>query len=237
MHHTRTTARRARAVAALAAVASLGSLIVPSPAEAGLRTESAVVADSATEALDALGRWQRTRQPSDYAAFRDDRALAASVIATDLGVSADALLDEWTGTDERKLVAMLSALTQLGVPYRSRASKPGVGFDCSGLTTWAFSQAGLSLPRISRDQIRASEPIELEHAEPGDLTYYPGHVSIYIGQGLVVHSPNSGNRVEVAPLARRSNRFGNPLTDELVGATPAGVETLAEAADANGQLR
>jgi len=238
MHHTRTTCRRA--CAAIVAAATLGTLFLSSTAEATPRTESAIVADSAEQALAALARWHDTREPHDYAQFRDDRALAASVIATELGVPSDLLLDEWTRSDERKQVAMLSALTQLGVPYRSRTSNPDVGFDCSGLTTWAFGQAGLQLPRISGDQIRAADPLELAQAEPGDLAYYPGHVSIYIGQGLMVHSPNSGNRVEVAPLARRTSRYGDAFTESLVAASglpaaDAGVEEL-DVVDDSGRL-
>jgi cell wall-associated NlpC family hydrolase len=221
---------------ALAAIATVGTMIVPATAEAGPQTESAVVADSATQALTALERWHRTRQPADYSEFRANRTLAATVIATDLGVSADALLDEWEQSDERKQVAMFSAFTQLGVPYRSMASKPGVGFDCSGLTTWAFAQAGLQLPRISGDQIRASDQLDLAQAQPGDLTYYPGHVSIYIGQGLMVHSPNSGHRVEVRPLPDRSNRFGDAFTDELVAASGLSTQDTHEVVDASGRL-
>jgi hypothetical protein len=96
------------------------------------------------------------------------------------------------------------------------ASKEDVGFDCSGLTSWAFRAAGVELPRISRDQIRAADEVDADMAEPGDLTYYPGHVSIYIGQGLMVHSPNSGNRVEVRPLPDRTNVFADAFTQEMV---------------------
>lgn len=212
------TRPRARALAALAALGvTAGALALPSTAEAGLQTESAAIASSATEALGALVRYEDTRSPADRASFDDNLEAAADVIAADLQVSGDALLAEWEGASPLKQTAMLAAFTQLGVPYRSLSSKPGVGFDCSGLTSWAYRQAGLELPRISGDQIRAAERLDETEAEPGDLAYYPGHVSIYIGQGLMVHSPNSGNRVEVRPLPARSHRYGDAFTAELIG--------------------
>ena len=240
----RTTRRRARALAALAAAGIVvGAFAAPATVEARINTESAVVAASAMQALDALGRWHTTSQPSDYVAFRDAREQAATVIAADLGVAPDALLLEWEASDEAKQVAMLAALTQLGVPYRSRSSKEGVGFDCSGLTSWAFREAGVELPRVSRDQIRSADEVDLATVEPGDLAYYPGHVSIYIGQGLMVHSPNSGNRVEVTPLSSRTSAFGDAFTDELVvDETPLGEATAtttasAESIDAEAEAR
>lgn len=236
MHPTRTTHRRALA-AVVAAGITVGTLILPTTVEATTaRTESPVVADAAESALAALERWNRSSNPADLAAFRTEFELAATTIANDVGVSPRALLDEWTASDEPKQVAMLAALTQLGVPYRSMTSKEDVGFDCSGLTTWAFREAGVELPRISGDQIRSADAVDLEAAQPGDLAYYPGHVSIYIGQGLMVHSPNSGNRVEVRTLASRTSRFGDAFTDEMVfdedplGApAPAPVATVPEA--------
>ena len=244
MVETQTTRRRARALVALAAAgAVVGVFVAPSTVEARINTESAVVAASAVQALDALERWHTTSQPSDYNAFRDARQQAATVIAADLGVAPEALLVEWETSDEAKQVAMLAALTQLGVPYRSQASNEGVGFDCSGLTSWAFREAGVELPRISSDQIRSAAEVDLATVEPGDLAYYPGHVSIYIGQGLMVHSPNSGNRVEVTPLSSRTSAFGDAFTDDLVvdetplGDAAAATTTPPESIDAEAEAR
>ncbi len=216
MHPHPTTPRRARALAAMVAAGiAVGTLTLPTPAEAATATtESPVIADAAASALAALER--SNDSPGDLGEFRAQRERAAWKIATDLGISPVALLAEWEATDESKQIALLAALTQLGVPYRSMASEEGVGFDCSGLTSWAFREAGVELPRVSSDQIRSADEVELDEAEPGDLAYYPGHVSIYIGQGLMVHSPNSGNRVEVRELASRTNRFGDAFTEELV---------------------
>ncbi|MAT03721.1 MAG: hypothetical protein CL424_01585 [Acidimicrobiaceae bacterium] len=215
---TTTTPRRstaARVTAAVAAVAGIaGTTLVANPNRAGasVRTDAADIAAQAGRALDALERWEASDRPVHYVRFVRARETAADLLAADLGISGDDLVAEWAAADEPKQVAMLSALTQLGVPYRSIASEPGVGFDCSGLTIWAFAQAGIELPRVSGDQISATERIEFADAEPGDLVYYPGHISIYVGEGMMVHSPYTGSTVEVTGVASRTSRWGDSMT-------------------------
>ena len=65
------------------------------------------------------------------------------------------------------------------------------------------------LPRSSRDQIRAATQIDRAQLEPGDLVYYPGHISLYLGDDLVIHSPQPGQEVEVREMFSRSLRFGD----------------------------
>ncbi|MEZ5296426.1 MAG: C40 family peptidase [Ilumatobacteraceae bacterium] len=213
--HTPRRSAAARVTAALAiatGVAGTTLLASSNPAGASVRTDSEAVATQAERALDALDTWQASNRPLHYVRFLRARETTADLLAADLGISGDELLDEWTAADEPKQVAMLSALTQLGVPYRSITSKPGVGFDCSGLTIWAFAQAGIELPRVSGDQISAAERIDEADAEPGDLLYYPGHISIYVGEGMMVHSPYTGSTVEVTNVASRTSRWGDSMT-------------------------
>jgi cell wall-associated NlpC family hydrolase len=211
---TPTTSRRRRAalVAIATAVTGATTLLTTNTADATVRTDSATVAGEAGRALDALEAWNTTNRPVHYVRFLRTREQTAQLLATDLGISGDALAADWSATEEPKQIAMLSALTQLGVPYRSIHSEEGVGFDCSGLMIWAFAQAGIELPRISGDQISAAERIEPEQAEPGDLTYYPGHISMYIGEGMMVHSPYTGSTVEVTAVPSRTSRWGDSMT-------------------------
>lgn len=103
---------------------------------------------------------------------------------------------------------VLDALGQIGRPYRSGGTTPE-GFDCSGLVQYVFAQAGVSVPRSSRDQHEAGDVIDLDEAEPGDLLFYSfgrrgiDHVAVYLGDGQAVHAPATGRQVIVAPIANR----------------------------------
>ncbi len=96
-------------------------------------------------------------------------------------------------------VAVQTALAQLGKPYRWGGNGPG-SYDCSGLTSYAWRAAGVSLPRTSRAQYGATRRISRSELQPGDLVFYHSpisHVAMYIGNGQVVEAPNSGNSVRI----------------------------------------
>ncbi len=99
--------------------------------------------------------------------------------------------------------AINAALTQVGVGYQYATAEPGVAFDCSGLTSWAWAQAGVSLPHQSRSQQDSVPNVPKEAAQPGDLLFFYSpisHVSIYLGGGQHVHARNSGTTVTVAAV-------------------------------------
>lgn len=101
----------------------------------------------------------------------------------------------------RAEIAISAATSQLGVPWVFAMAEPGVGFDCSGLTSWAWGQAGVSLPHQSRSQFSSLPQIPKGEAQRGDLLFFYSpisHVSIYLGNGQQVHSPNSGDTVKVS---------------------------------------
>jgi peptidoglycan DL-endopeptidase CwlO len=103
----------------------------------------------------------------------------------------------------RASIAVNAALGQLGVPYRFAAASPGVAFDCSGLTSWAWAQAGVSLPHQSRAQYGVVAHVPKADAQPGDLLFFYSpisHVSIYLGGGKHVHAPHPGAGVQVAAV-------------------------------------
>ena len=120
----------------------------------------------------------------------------------------------WSTADSNHQVALLAAFTQLGTKYRRNASTPGVAFDCSGLTSWAWGQAGTQLFRQSRTQIRSSEPVTRETAQAGDLVYYPGHVMMYLGvDNAIIHAPFTGRNIELGFVSKRkadSALYGDP---------------------------
>jgi peptidoglycan DL-endopeptidase CwlO len=96
--------------------------------------------------------------------------------------------------------AVRNALRELGTPYRYGAKSPGVAFDCSGLTQWAYDKAGKDIPRVSRDQdVGAS--ISRGDVQPGDLAVWNGHVAMIVGDGKMIEA---GSPVELSPI-RTSN--------------------------------
>ncbi|WP_010540563.1 C40 family peptidase [Dietzia alimentaria] len=95
-----------------------------------------------------------------------------------------------------------AASTRVGSPYVWGATGPN-SFDCSGLTSWAYQQAGISIPRTSQAQIGGGTQVAKADLQPGDIVaFYSGasHVGIYAGNGQVVHAPYSGTSVSYAPL-------------------------------------
>lgn len=190
---------------ALAAPAGVGSVV-------SARVSADPVAAEATQALATLQRGLFTRDASTLSAFDQALNSIATQIATRLMIDPARLQAAWHRADREHQVALLAAFTQLGVPYRRNTSKPGEGFDCSGLTTYAWGQAGFVLQRQSSAQIRAAAARTDLTAQAGDLVQYPGHVMIWLGvDRAIVHSPYSGRTVEVDHIsARRKVRWGDP---------------------------
>lgn len=97
--------------------------------------------------------------------------------------------------------AMNAALTRVGAPYVWGGQGPW-GFDCSGLTAWAYRQAGYNLPGGSYNQYHHGYFVS--YPAPGDLVLYgPGgaqHAAIYIGNGQVVQASNYNTGVHIASL-------------------------------------
>ncbi|HEY4460969.1 MAG TPA: C40 family peptidase [Pseudonocardiaceae bacterium] len=104
-----------------------------------------------------------------------------------------------TAPNPRAATAVRAALTQLGVPYVWAGETPGKGFDCSGLTAWAYGKAGISLPHYASSQ-RIGEKVSEKDLKPGDLVIFSGHVTMYIGKGHVIAAPYTGTDVQIQPL-------------------------------------
>lgn len=178
----------------------------------GRARQADAVADQAAQALSLAKRYQETGDTAALTSFEQQLDLMAVTIANRVALDPAEMQRAWAEADLEHQTALVAALSQLGVAYRRNTSKPGVGFDCSGLTSYAWAQAGFDLTRQSSAQIRAAAPRDLETAMAGDLVQYPGHVMMYLGvDRAVVHSVMPGRPVEVDVVkARRNLKFGDP---------------------------
>jgi cell wall-associated NlpC family hydrolase len=92
--------------------------------------------------------------------------------------------------------AVRHALTQLGVPYQWGGTAPGVGLDCSGLTQWAYHEAGLNIPRLAQEQ-DIGAAVDAGSLRPGDLAVWDGHVAMIVGNGTMIEA---GDPVKLSPI-------------------------------------
>lgn len=114
--------------------------------------------------------------------------------------------------------AVRYALAQLGVPYSwggGTASGPSYGiaqganikgFDCSGLTLYAYARVGVTLPHYTGAQFNAGTRVSQSQLQPGDLVFFYSdlhHMGMYIGGGKMVHAPQTGDVVKISPMAGR----------------------------------
>jgi cell wall-associated NlpC family hydrolase len=88
-----------------------------------------------------------------------------------------------------------AAKSVIGTQYVFGSADPSVGFDCSGLTSWAWAQAGVYIPHSSASQYSSLPHVPLGSVQPGDLIFYYSpisHVALYIGGGQIVHATHPG---------------------------------------------
>jgi cell wall-associated NlpC family hydrolase len=142
----------------------------------------------------------------------DQRAEIArqDAIAASRGSSRPDLGDAKAAT-ARAAAAFRAAQTRLGDPYVYGATGPS-SFDCSGLTQWAYNQAGVSIPRTSQEQANAGTRIySASELGVGDLVIFYGdyhHVGLYAGNGMVLHAPKPGASVRYEAMSDMTFEFG-----------------------------
>lgn len=199
--HRRQGNLNTRRIASTAAIAATAAVVTPAAANAAevvvpntdIRFEVAGLEDVPNiQQLPNVDRYIpafKANQGGGYAAAVEAPAAEASVPASSQSVG------------EKVLAAARSAI---GSPYVYGANGPSA-FDCSGLTSWAYQQAGVSIPRTSQAQASAGTPVSLDALQPGDIiVYYSGasHVGIYTGNGTIIDALNSGT-----PVGERSLNY------------------------------
>jgi cell wall-associated NlpC family hydrolase len=93
------------------------------------------------------------------------------------------------------------AYKHLGASYVWGATGPST-FDCSGFTQYVYEHAaGIDISRTTYTQIDVGQPVSEDQLQPGDLVFpHAGHVGIYIGNGQMIHAPQTGDVVKVGPV-------------------------------------
>lgn len=148
--------------------------------------------------LNSIGA--KERQKMEAKQKRADRNSSERV---DLGNDAS--------SSQRAAAALAAAKGKIGSPYVWGATGPS-SFDCSGLTSWAYQQAGVSLPRTSQAQANAGTRISSQsQLKPGDLVFFYSdlhHVGFYAGNGQVLHAPKPGAGVRFESMGNMPFQFG-----------------------------
>ncbi|MGY1610252.1 MULTISPECIES: C40 family peptidase [unclassified Geodermatophilus] len=179
------------------------------------RAAAEVAAAEATASLRTLQEQQAQVQEqidqyeADFARLsaaeqaRVTAALAGPVLAAPSAAAATA-----GAPGPAAATAVETALAQLGDPYVWGSSGPD-GFDCSGLTQYAYAAAGISLPHSSRAQSTMGTPVSRAELLPGDIVYFyspVSHVGLYIGDGKMVHARTFGQPVAVTSVDQAGYR-------------------------------
>jgi hypothetical protein len=203
-----------------AALCLVATAAIAGPVAGGAVTAAAAPVADAVPAVrpsvpDLAAATFLSLRAGDRERFAALRSQLSATVALQLGIDTYRLHGAWARADDRRMTALLAALAQVGKPYRSRSSDPGVGFDCSGLTSWAWAQAGIPLPHQSGTQINAIPASDLGRLAPADILWYPGHVMMSLGvDGAIVDAANPEADVRmtvVEPPRLARYRIGSPL--------------------------
>ncbi|GAA5080757.1 C40 family peptidase [Nocardia iowensis] len=106
--------------------------------------------------------------------------------------------------NEKAATAVRSAISAVGTPYVWGGNTPGAGLDCSGLTKFAYGEAGVEIPRLAAEQATGS-PVSPGDLMPGDLAIWDGHVAMVIGNGQFVEA---GDPVQISSIRTENSGMG-----------------------------
>ncbi|HTJ66713.1 MAG TPA: C40 family peptidase [Actinospica sp.] len=180
----------------------------------GWRTMPTTVAAQAVQRSgypDAYAKWsdEAARLATEFtgttctADSSGDNTAAAAVTAAGYHIPA--------GTPAPIVAVITFALAQLKKPYVYGATGPNA-YDCSGLVQAAYARIGVELPRTTFDQVNIGSPIfNVSQLQQGDLLFIPGsdgtvqapgHVGMYLGNGVLIQAPQTGDFVKISPLSQ-----------------------------------
>ena len=213
--HVYTHIRRYVCLALVAAAFVLFGMPQQVSAKPMPQSQERVIAQSAKEAIaifDSLTELSAADRSDVFSALVADIARQAAIF---LGVDVRAMQQAWLAADLAHQRALVNGLTQLGVPYKLNSAIENVAFDCSGLVAFAWGKVGVGMTHGSSAQFASATRVKVEDAQPGDLIWRPGHISMYLGvQSAVLQTPYSGRSVELQLMNERITswvKYANPL--------------------------
>jgi peptidoglycan DL-endopeptidase RipA len=207
-------AENALAVAAEAEASARQQAAALAVQQAELETELAAAEEQLTALVGAQEAAERTRRERE-------QATQATPPAAPAPTSGGNDRPAGPGSSRAAATAIAAAKAHLGLSYAwggGGTNGPGWGwgiddgvwgFDCSGLTQYAYAQAGIAIPRNSRAQYAELPKVGSASLRAGDLVFWatdPGnpqtihHVAIYLGNGSIVEAPQSGDVVKISPM-------------------------------------
>jgi cell wall-associated NlpC family hydrolase len=115
-----------------------------------------------------------------------------------------------TKSDSKRDIIVNAAMSLLGQDYwpGGTGGDQDYGYDCSGLTQFAYMKAGINIPKQCHAQYAAAIVIQPQNLKKGDLIFFntegngPGHVGIFLGNGEFIHSPSIGKQVQISNLSK-----------------------------------
>jgi len=135
-------------------------------------------------------------------------AASAASFQQALLAAGGSLTADMTPPNDTVAAMLAAAKSKLGDPYLWGGTGPDA-YDCSGLTQFAYGAAGISLPRVAADQWNVGMHVDLAELLPGDLLFWATdptnpatihHVAIYLGGGMMLAAPHTGDVVKVEPV-------------------------------------
>ena len=151
-------------------------------------------------AMAALAAQQEATNAAGNQDFEIGGSVAASGDGASVESSAPIELPPTDGSIGAQAVAV--AMQYLGTPYVWGGGAPG-GFDCSGLTSYAYAQVGIGLSHFTGAQWNEGVRVPADQLLPGDLVFFHSdlhHMGMYIGGGQMIHAPQTGDVVKISPL-------------------------------------